>query len=58
MNAFIYSEYYIAPLQKTYSEALSVQLLPKRNVLIKKLAEGRHIVPVQQVQRKRELHIN
>jgi len=24
---------YIAPLQKTYSEALSVQLRPKRNVL-------------------------
>src|SRR6218665_3882847 len=31
---------YIAPLQETYSEALSVQLRSKINVIIKKLAES------------------
>jgi len=46
INSFIL-DIYIAPLQETYSEALTVQLRPKlrskRNVLIKKLAERRHI---------------
>ena len=42
---FIHSfipDIYIAPLQETYSETLSVQLRSKRNV--KKLAERRHVV--------------
>ena len=41
---------YIAPLEEIYSEALSVQLQAKRKCL-KKLAEGRHIVPGQQAKR-------
>src|SRR6218665_1738414 len=45
---------YIAPLQETYSEVLSVQLRPKRNKCLTKLAEGIHVVLRQQTQRKRE----
>src|SRR6218665_3776546 len=53
VHSFI-PDIYIAPLQETYSEALSVQLWPKRNVF-KKVVERRHIVLGQQAQRKREL---
>jgi len=41
---------YIAPLQETYSEALSPAMTKEK--CLKKLAEGRHIVPVQQAQHK------
>src|SRR6218665_3422847 len=44
---------YIAPFKETYSEALSVQLRPTRNIC-KKLAEGRHVVRGQQAECKRE----
>src|SRR6218665_2231279 len=43
---------YIAPLRETYSEALSVQLRPKRNVLGSLQKED--IVLEQQAQRRRE----
>src|SRR6218665_2899452 len=55
-NSFIHSGYlYSSPSRHLLRGALSLaSLRPKRNVLAKKLAEGRHVVPGQQAQRKRE----